>query len=246
MQLQQAILDPALKAIGILAAGRTAALQEYLDCIDVLNDLLDTCSAEGVMILQTTHETFVLTGPATYTIGPTGTFNTVKPEKIRAATVLTANNTSQPIEIVTDAKFSGIEDRSVVGTFADMLLCDYVQPIANLYLWPAPTGGTLELWSIKPLAYFVATTDTVSLTPGYIAFLKYNLAIAIQGAFAGSHIPDWLPGLATSTKAGLAKLHMETLGESGPPGMQMPVRPQQSVEALNQAAPPAPVLTPGG
>jgi hypothetical protein len=246
MTLQEAVLDPALKAIGILAAGRTAAPQEYLDMIDALNDLLDTCAMEGTAILQLTRDALTLTGPASYTIGAGATFNTVKPERIRAAVVLTANNTSQPVEIVSDTKWATIEDRSVVGTFADMLLCDYVYPVATIYLNPAPTGGTLELWSIKPLPYFVAPTDAVSLNPGYVAFLKFNLAILIQGNFKGSTLPDWLLQEAGATKAGLMKLHMDTLGEPGPLGTPMPVQPARSVEALNQAVPPAPVLTPQG
>lgn len=237
--VQQFIIDPACKLLGLIAAGRSMATGEYADILDALNELLDSSSAEGLLIFQITHETFPLTGPATYTIGPAATFNTTRPEKIRAAAVLTATNDSQPIDIVSAEKFETIEDRSATGMFADMLTCDYAAPVATIYLWPAPvTGNTLELWSLKPLATFATIGDTIALPVGYQAYLKYNLAIAIAGQFAGSKLTDTIVEMAKTTKADLANLHTQILGESAPLAAPMPVR---RVRPIDASGPPPPV-----
>jgi hypothetical protein len=238
MTVQQYIIDPACKLLSLIAAGRSMATNEYSDCLDALNELVDTSSAEGQLIYQVTHETFNLTGPATYTMGPTGTFNTVRPEKLRAAVTLASNNASQPCEIVSAEKFSAIPDRSMTGLFAEWICCDYADPISNLFLWPAPvTGGSLELWSLKPLTDFMTIGDTVVLPAGYLAYLKFNLAVAIAGQFAGAKLTEATIASAQQTKMGLAKLHMETIGESGIIGTPTPSRRPQLAPAVPARGP---------
>jgi hypothetical protein len=224
MTLQQGIVDPAFKLLGLIAAGRSMATNEYADALDAINALLDMASAEEDMVYQITKETFSLTGPATYTMGPAGTFATPRPTRIRAAVVIAANSASQAVQIVPAEKYAQmVQDRTLTGIFADVMTCDYASPAANLFLNPAPvTGGTLELWSLKPLANFAAMGDTVSLPPGYLEFLKSNLAVILAPAFAGAKLTPETVALAQSTKAGLAKLYRQTLGDPFEPAYPPP------------------------
>jgi len=181
---------------------------------DTLNALLDMSTAEEDLVYQITHEVFNVTGPASYTIGVSGTFNTARPTRIRAAVSLAANSAAQPVRIVSAEQFAQVEDRTAAGVFADVLACDYANPIATIYLNPAPvTGGTLELWSIKPLANFATVGDAIALPPGYLEYLKSNLAVILAPAFAGAILTPATVALAQSTKAGLAKLYRQTLGD---------------------------------
>ncbi len=227
MTLQQGIVDPAFKSLGLTATGRTMATGEYADALDAINALLDMASAEEDMVYQLTHEYLALTGAATYTLGPAGTLATVRPVRIRAAAVIAANSASQAVAILPAEKYAqAVLDRTLIGLFADVMACDYATPLANLYLNPAPTAGQLELWSVKPLANFAAMTDVLTLPVGYIEFLKSNLAVRLAPAFAGAKLTQETAALAQSTRAGLAKLYRQTLGDPFEPPY-VPPTPQQ-------------------
>ena len=209
--LQQGIIDPALKLIGVLAAGRSAATWEYADCLDAINALLDSTSVRG-LVYQITHELFTLTGAVSYTMGPAGVFVSPRPLRIRGAATIATNQATYPTRVVPAEVYATIRDRSATGLFARFLCCDYASPAATLFLNPAPGAGQLELWSLKALANFSAITDTVSLPPGYLEFLKSNLALALAPTFADAKLTPETVALAQSTMAGLAKLAADTLG----------------------------------
>lgn len=213
MTLQQGIIDPAFKSLGLIAAGRSMATWEYADALDAINALLDMTSVRG-LVFQITDETFPLTGPPNYAMGPIGTFATVRPLRIRAAKVRAANGATRPVRIVDAEEFSAVFDSTAIGLFAQVLMCDYAAVVSNIWLNPAPvTGGTLELWSIKPLASFATLTDVLTLPPGYLEFLKSNLAVRLAPAFADAKLTAETAELAQSTMAALQTLAMETLGD---------------------------------
>jgi hypothetical protein len=190
------------------------------------------------MVYQITREQFALTGPPTYTMGPAGTFATARPTRIRAARVIAANTAAQPVQIVPAEKYvQMVTDQTVTGMFADLMCCDYASPAANLWLHPAPvTGGLIELWSLKPLANFATMADVLALPPGYIEFLKSNLAVTLAPAFAGAKLTAETVALAQSTKAGLAKLYRQTLGDPFEPPYAPP--PPQTFLSPNMIPPP--------
>jgi hypothetical protein len=228
MTLQQGIVDPAFKLLGILRAGRQMATGEYADALDAINALMDQASSEEDMVYQITRESFPLTGPASYTMGPAGTFATPRPVRIRAAVTIAADSASQAVRVLPAEKYTeAVVDRTATGVFADVLTCDYASPEATIWLNPAPvTGATIELWSIKPLANFATITDVLSLPQGYIEFLKSNLAVVLAPAFAGSKLTQETIALAQATRAGLAKLYRQTLGDPFEPPYAPPT-PQQ-------------------
>jgi len=226
----QNIADEALQLIGILVPGRGANPAEYQAVLDALNQIVDAFSADGLTIYQMVREVFVLTGMPSYTIGASATFNTTRPEKIRAAAVISTNG-SMPCQVVSAEKFSSIIDRSATGAFADFVCCDYDFPISTIYLWPAPASGSLELWSYKPLTGFVALTDTVNFPPGYLECLKFNLAVVIAPMFPGARLAQTIPAKAQMAKASLGALNAVTIGNPAPPMTPVPL--QQPLTAVD-------------
>ena len=218
MATAQNIIEEALRLIHVLRpnATFTGGGQEYPISLDALNQVIDGFSVDGATIYQEVREQFPLNGSPSYTMGTGGTFNTTRPIKLRAAGV-TATDGSKPAEICQSERFERILDRSVTGAFIDLLTCDYASPIATIYVWPAPATGTLELWSYKPLTQFAALTDTVTFPPGYLATLKYNLAVALVSEFPGAVLDQWVMQKAIETRAALAALNMQTIGAPTPP-----------------------------
>ena len=228
----QNLCDEALRLIHVLRAnasfatqvqgGNTVpACQEYQIALDALNQVIDGFSVDGATVYQVVHETFALTGAASYTWGSGGVINTARPEKIRAAAVIQAT-ASMRIAIVSPEKFETIVDADRAGNFADMLVCDYGNPLATISLWPIVTSGTLDLWSIKPLTAVVHLSDAVSFPPGYLETLKLNLAVMLASEFPTARLDQWVMQKADATKARLAALNMVTIGEPMPPLPPMP------------------------
>ena len=247
----QNICDEALRLIKVLRANQSfstqvqggntlPASQEYQICIDALNQLIDGFSIDGSTIYQTVHETFALTGAASYTWGTGGTIATARPEKIRAASVVTSDG-SMPIAVVTPERFETIIDRTVTGQYADYLVCDYGFPQATITLWPAAnTGGTLNLWSYKPLTGVVYLSDPIVFPPGYLEVLKFNLAVSLASEFPMAVLDPWVGQKAMETKARLAQLNAVTIGAPNAPLRPVPLQQplqETDLEQGHQATP---------
>jgi hypothetical protein len=63
-------------------------------------------------------------------------------------------------------------------------------PVAGLHFWPIPVGGgTLELFTWKPLGNFQALDDAVVLPDGYQEAITYNLAQRVAAMFGTQMTP---------------------------------------------------------
>jgi len=229
----QDLIEAAARECGVITFGQALNTVEYANCILSLNALLGQFSVEGLTVYFVVRDAFALTGAASYTFGVGGTFNTARPEKIRGAAVINSGG-SMPADVVGPERWSHILDRTVTGAFADMLTCDYAFPLANVYLWPNPTAGTLELFSVKPMAQVAALTDVVVYPPGYERALKFNLAVAIAPELAGSKLSDVTVSEAKESKAALAGINAMALGAPVPPAGNRPQNPPQN-EDIEQA-----------
>jgi hypothetical protein len=141
------------------------------------------------------------------------------------------------VAIVTPEKFETIIDISRAGKFADMLVCDYANPLATISLWPIVATGTLDLWSIKPLTAVVYLSDAISFPPGYLETLKFNLAVVLASEFPGAILDQWVGKKAEDTKSRLAQLNAVTVGAPAAPLRPVPLQqPMQEID-LEQGKP---------
>ena len=78
------MIDSALRLTGVKAPGETATNGEAADALEVWNDLLDALALENLMLYGNENETFnLVANQQSYTIGPSGNFNTKRPVEIR-------------------------------------------------------------------------------------------------------------------------------------------------------------------
>ena len=173
----QELIKSALRVIGVIATGETPADAELQDGMEALNMLLDSWSNEQLMVYYETEDTHSLSaGTAKYTIGSGGDIDTVRPVKINRA-FMRSGTIDTPINIIGEEQYRDIAIKTFSATSAWL----YYNPgyaLGEIYIYPAG-GGTLYLYSLKPLTTFTALTDTVTLPPGYERTLKYNLAIEL-------------------------------------------------------------------
>jgi hypothetical protein len=173
----QTLIKAALRSIGVIAPGETPTDDEIQDGLEALKFMFRHWSANDIRIYSVTVENFPLTGATSYTIGSSGTFNTVRPASIRGAYVRDAYNFDNPLKIIDEAKYRELHLKTIVAT-AGYLWYNPTYPLGTIYLYPLD-GSTIYLHSLKPLSDPSAITTDVAFPPEYDEAIKFNLAVRL-------------------------------------------------------------------
>lgn len=190
-------------AMGLLQVLNPGALtaSETQDGLDSLNEMLASWANDPLNIYKVTNENFVSTGNQVITMGPGGDWDTDRPIKIQAVTARIATNLDRPVEILNYSDYLTIRIKNLATNYPNYIYPDGGYPLQNLYVYPVPSSGmTFTVWSIKPLAEFASIEDAVSLPPGYIRAIKYNLATTMAPMFQVAAGPDVQRIATTSLK----------------------------------------------
>jgi hypothetical protein len=212
MSTPQDLINAALREGRIIAPDEGPSTAESQDALLALNQLLDSLSAQVAPVFSLTRETFPLTGAASYTIGTGAAFNTTRPAKIESAAV-NASGVVRTVNLATVEEWNSYTDKNRTGTFADLLWYDNNYPTATIWLIPKPlTGGSLEIYSYKPLTKFATLADTVSLPEGYERALIHLLAVELWPQFRQGDPPQSLMALAADAKTSIVGRNTAILG----------------------------------
>lgn len=184
------LLRSSFRLIQEMAPGQTANTDDNADAIFVLNAWLDAMPVERLNVFTETIATYTLvSNQASYTIGPTGNFNTVRPIRIDHASIvinpLSTLPIEQPLHIVRDElEWQEVIVKSLATAYPFALYNDGQNPLSTLHLYPISTAANnLILYTRQPFTAFAAISDTVVFPPGYADFLRYGLACKLA--------PEW-------------------------------------------------------
>jgi hypothetical protein len=205
MATVQNLVDDTLIEMGVLDPGETPSSADRDYAFTQLNRLLSSWSAAGVPVFKVTKSTVSMTGATNYNLG-------TRPLKVRSASVISGNE-SRALRIVTPEEYSAVSwDRSRTGKFAEVLLYDGAYSTGVVHLWPTPAnGGSLELWTVNPLAAFSALSDTIDMPPGYERAMRSSLALELASSYRLPVTPE-LTAAAQEAKESIARLNAEVLG----------------------------------
>jgi len=183
------IITDALRLIGWLRVGQTAAPAELAEGLIILNAMLESWDTEGLNIVVVGSARYdLVTATGSYTIGPGGDFNALRPLAITRATLYAGGVRIGPLRLLKPEEWAAITEPAAQSTAPRLLYYDRAFPLGLLNLWPVPTfTGTapqLELytWSALP-AFPDVDTTAVALAPGYDAALRYGLALMLASRF---------------------------------------------------------------
>jgi hypothetical protein len=190
------IITAALRLIGVAATGETLSASESADGLQAMQMMIDSWSNQGLFVYARTVETLTLTGANSYTIGSSGTFNTVRPIEILGAYV-TSGGLDYPINLVTANTYRDIAQKSLSG-IPNWLYYSPTYPLGTIYMAPVASGDTITIESLKPLTEPSGNTSNLSFPPGYEEAFKFNLAVRLAPEFG--RVPDQVVvELATSS-----------------------------------------------
>jgi len=199
--LANTIIKAALRKVLIRDGSVTPSTQEFADGLEVLNDMINSWSAQYNMVYEDTVEDLTIpSSTQSITIGATGTLVTARPLSIKIAT-LKSGNTEYPMRIIDEVQYSRYTDKTSGG-----------QPNTIYYRNTFPNGTiyfelttnvtyTLKLTSMKYLGEFADGTTDNPLPPHYEAALKANLVLALADEMGrGASITPMMVESAKETK----------------------------------------------
>ena len=193
------LVNGALRLIGAIASGETPNSDEAADGLTALQQLLDSWSAEELLVFATTIQSVSLTAnTASYTLG-------TRPVKILSADV-TISGVNFPLDVVGPEAWGNTPDKTDVSSHTKKIFCDYGYPTATLYVAPLPAASaTVKLFQTTDLATLASGSTTFAMPEAYSRAIMYNLAIDLAPQY-GRAVDGAVMKRADETKAALMKL----------------------------------------
>ncbi len=199
------LVTAALLDLGAIASGEAATAAEAADAFRALNLLLESWRLESLMVYAISTVTLPLTGAASYSWGPSGAINGVRPVHLDHAVQRTGSGASAldfPLRIFTAEEYERIGLKALQSSIASGVYLDHAFPLASLFPWPIPpSGDSLLLYPWTPLTAFASLDTTVALPPGYERALQAALAIELVPQYRDCTITPALAAKAVESKA---------------------------------------------
>ena len=203
------IVAAALKKIGALAAGETAAPEALQDGFHALNALIDAWATEKLLTYVDERRTHPLTaGQQQYTLGPGGDFDQPRPLWLDGASVITTADSGDPSElpitVATDIEqWQRITLKSVESSYPQLCYYDrgWTDGRGLVRLYPIPDRAqTIALYAPTAISRLPDAQTLVTFPPGYQRAFELNLARELTPEYGVVANPD-LRELAREAKA---------------------------------------------
>lgn len=149
------------------------------DGLESLNEMVALWSAERLMIPNLVEEPFTLVvGTAVYTIGASGTFNTVRPMKIESSYLRDASNIDTLVDSTMSLnEYNRISDKTIRVRPSRLYYAPEF-PLGKIHFDAPPDAAyTFRLFSWKPLSDLATLATSVSLPAEYIKAMRLSLAV---------------------------------------------------------------------
>lgn len=193
----KAIAKEAMQEINVIAYNEEPKAPDLYFTVRRFNMLVDTLKADKLTVNHVTRAEYdLVANQASYTIGPGGNWNGVRPQEIlRAGFVNTYVSASTPLEtyvrVMTDEEWAAVNLKSLTSTVVWGLWYETQYAAGGLgKVWVRPiitNIGKIALYVPVPLDEVAETADglltDVLVPPGYRKMLVTNLALDICDGF---------------------------------------------------------------
>lgn len=173
------IVNRALRINGVIASLDSGDAQDVNDAFTSLNMMIEAWSLEDLMCYYLISNSFTATiGQASYTIGEGGEFDCTRPLEIVQA-FCTVGQIDYPLEIISHEEYQNVS----MKTLSSVPRAIYYQPnypLGTVYFYPVPNVAyPVGISQSVQLTKFSELRHELSLPPGYLKALIWNLAVEI-------------------------------------------------------------------
>ena len=173
--------------INAAAAGEIPDTADLNDALLSLNEMLDSWNTQPLAVYGSPTENWTLTpGKSVYTWGVGGDFTSERPVFINDV-YCTVNGISTPVRVITQAEYDRISMKAISQSIIEKVLYVNSFPLGQLTIFPAPTDAVTLTFDIGRQFTGNLTLQTkLSLPPGYIRAIRYNLAVELWPEYTNS------------------------------------------------------------
>ena len=183
------IINLALKDIGVAGEGMTASADTINDSFATLKQMLAVWQTENMYVYAQKEISFPVTGAQSYAVGLGSAVNIVRPKQIIGGFLRVAGQ-DQPIDVLTSfLDYERIRQKGEVGQACAIYYLPAF-PIATLYVYPAPSAGTLHLVVNTELPAYATIASDLALPDEYAGAIRYSLAEMLATSFQAPIRPD--------------------------------------------------------
>jgi hypothetical protein len=198
------LIRRAMRSLQALGGTEQPTASEANDALEAFNSLLDSWTAgEGLTAYEVLEQSFVLVpGQQSYTIGPGGNVNVVRPTDIIEAYIQDGGANNFLLNIRTRDRWNIIGNRgpTVTSQIPTDLFYDPQFPLGIINFFPTPNiSYTCFFDSQLQQVTFASLATNLSMPPGYERAFVFNLAVEIAAMF-GIPIPPMAPGQKNVTE----------------------------------------------
>lgn len=185
------LIIQAARRVNVLAAGQTLSPEDLADMFTILQYWMDGLSVERLALpfvrrtvwtISSTEGT--LANP--YTVGTGGDVDVARPTFITSINYQDTSVTptlERGLYLYTDQTWQAEAQKNLTGVYPMRAYYNptYAGNFGSLYLTPVPSSTSLQgvLYAPAAIARFSSTADTIVLPPGYLHFIRENLAVEI-------------------------------------------------------------------
>ncbi len=191
------ILYPAFRIAGILVGpGFKPGPEQIADALEMLNTMLDSWRTERLLVFHVgRHVQNVNASQQSYLIGDGAPdWDVTRPLRIEFAGLIQTDNTGNyptelPLSILTPLDWGSIAVKNITSSTPQKLYYEPTydltagnpptagNPWGTVWLWPVPqVANQIALYLWEPLQNYDTENDPVTVPPGYLEALQYNLA----------------------------------------------------------------------
>ena len=220
MATVNSIIKLALKDAGVIGGRETPSSDEADDALATLNQMLAMWRTETLSVYCMKQLSVAMDGSEAYTIGSGGDFNVDRPVSIEGAFWRAAGTqTDYNLRIVHSyLDYQSLAQKTLTG---DPCIIYYrpAFPLAEVYIWPQPVGGTLYITVKQEMPQYSTIQDDVDLPPEYEGAIRWNLAAMLCATF-GMPLTAEINRYARQTKRAL-KINNSSIKTMRMPGVVM-------------------------
>jgi len=172
------VCKAALRSLGVIGTGETPGTEDYTNCRFALNLILKSLPIE-TWLLWCYNDIAVplVSGTASYTLGPTGTVVGVRPNRIAKAWMRDANNNDIPMVQLARTDYEMLTPKDTPGIPVNYY---YDPQLTNgvLYTWPVinDSGYTMYVSNQRTIQDITTGTQTFDLPQEWFQPLRWMLA----------------------------------------------------------------------
>lgn len=211
------IIELSAKTAGILGVGQTLTGEDTADALDTLNMMLGQWAQKRWLVYHLIDVSKLCTGAQSYTVGPGGDFDTVRPNRLEAAFIRqVSSQVDYPLSVLESREDYNRISLKTLQSMPSYIWYDSDYPVGTVYPWPNPTSDyELHLTLKAPISAFPDLVTEINLPPEYQEALMYNLAGRLRPLYQ-------LPPDATVAALAAASLNTIRNANAQLPRLQLP------------------------